>query len=234
MAEYTNKPLPITSWAEDDRPREKLLNKGSRSLSDAELIAILLGSGSREETAVTLAQRILLQFHQNLNELGRASLVELMAFNGIGEAKGITILAALELGRRRQHNAARDLPAIRSSNDAFQILEPLVADLDHEQFWLILLNRGNKVLALEQISSGGITATIVDPKVVFRKALLAKATSIVLCHNHPSGTLKPSNADIELTRKLRRAGDQLEIGVVDHLIISNRGYYSFMDEGMLG
>lgn len=232
MAYPVSPSLPIKSWAEDDRPREKLLLKGPRALSDAELIAILLGSGTREETALGLARQLLRRFHDNIPELSRATSAELMAIRGIGEAKAVAVLAALELGRRRQMSEARSLPAIVSSRDAYELLAPLMADLDREEFWLLLLNRANKVLAVEQISAGGITSTVVDPKLVFRKALDARATGIILSHNHPSGQLKPSDPDIALTRKLRQAGQVLEISIVDHIIITHSGYVSFADEGL--
>lgn len=233
MASYPERHLPISAWAEDDRPREKLLLKSAAVLSDAELLAILLGSGSRNESAVGLARRILDQYQHNLNDLGRTTIPDLMKFKGIGEAKAITLLAAMELGRRRQHKEARSLPSIRNSEDAYRLLQPLVADLDHEQFWLILLNRAHQVMHLEQVSAGGVSGTVVDPKIIFRHALNALASSIILCHNHPSGNTRPSPSDLEITKRLKQAGQQLEIPVVDHLIVTHRGYYSFADEGIL-
>lgn len=233
MASYPDRHLPISAWAEDDRPREKLLSKSASALSDAELIAILLGSGSRNESAVGLARRILDQYQHNLNDLGRTTIAELKTFKGIGEAKAITLMAAMELGRRRQYKEARSLPAIRNSADAYQLLQPMVADLDHEQFWIILLNRAHQVINLEQVSSGGVSGTVVDPKIIFRRALHGQASSIILCHNHPSGNLKPSPSDLEITKRLKLAGQQLEILVVDHLIVTHRGFYSFADEGLL-
>lgn len=233
MASYSERHLPISAWAEDDRPREKLLLKSASALSDAELIAILLGSGSRNESAVGLARRILDHYQQNLNDLGRTSIADLKTFKGIGEAKAITLMAAMELGRRRQHKEARSLPAIRNSGDAYQLLQPIVADLDHEQFWIILLNRAHQVMNLEQVSAGGVAGTVVDPKIIFRRALHGQASSIILCHNHPSGNLKPSPSDLDITKRLKLAGQQLEIPVVDHLIVTHRGFYSFADEGLL-
>lgn len=233
MAQPPDRPLSIKSWSEDDRPREKLLNKGPDALSDAELLAILLRSGSVDETAVDLGRRILADWNSNLNELGRAKIDQLMAYKGMGEAKAITILAALELGRRRQASAPEDKPQIKSSMDAFRILGPLLADKDHEQFWILFLNRGNRVIGRDTVSIGGITGTVVDPKIIFRQALTAQATGIIIAHNHPSGTLQPSEADIQITKKLVQAGIMLEIKVMDHLIISPQGYFSFCDQGMI-
>jgi DNA repair protein RadC len=234
MENYPPTPsLPITAWAEDDRPREKLLTKGRLALSDAELIAILLGSGSRNESAVDLAKRILKSVEKNLNELSKLSLADLMKFKGIGEAKAITIAAALELGRRRQTSDFLELPVIKSSSDAYRAIAPVLQDLPHEEFWILILNKGNKVLGKEQLSIGGTDATIVDARIVFRKAIEAKAISIIVCHNHPSGTMRPSPADVELTRKLKGAGEVLGIPVLDHLIVVDKGYFSFADEGIL-
>lgn len=233
MADHSNGKRSIKSWAEDDRPREKLLLKGAEALSDAELIAILLGSGSREDTAVGLAQKIIADYDNNLNELGRASLVEFLRYKGVGEAKAVTLLAALELGRRRQTKEASNLHIVESSQNAYKFLKGKLADLDHEQFWLVLLNRGNRVVGMHQVSAGGVAGTVVDPKLVFRAALDRKASAIILAHNHPSGTNKPSQADINLTKKLVQAGKLLEINVHDHIIISPTGYYSFADDGLL-
>lgn len=233
MAQPPDRPLSIKSWSEDDRPREKLLTKGPDALSDAELLAILLRSGSVDETAVDLGRRILADWNSNLNELGRAKIDQLMAYKGMGEAKAITILAALELGRRREASAPEDKPQIKSSMDAFRILGPLLADKDHEQFWILFLNRGNRVIGRDTVSIGGITGTVVDPKIIFRQALTAQATGIIIAHNHPSGTLQPSEADIQITKKLVQAGIMLEIKVMDHLIISPQGYFSFCDQGMI-
>jgi DNA repair protein RadC len=233
MESYNPANLPITSWAEDDRPREKLLTKGRHTLSDAELIAILLGSGSRNESAVALAQRVLNSVGNNLNELGKRSLAELMKFKGIGEAKAITIAAALELGRRRQASGFLERPEVKSSRDAYLLLAPLINDLSHEEFWMLLLNKACKVLSTEKMSSGGTDATVVDARIVFRKAIEGQATSILVCHNHPSGSLRPSPADVDLTRKLKSAGELLGISLTDHLIIAEAGYFSFADEGML-
>ncbi len=233
MENYPPSNLPITSWAEDDRPREKLLLKGRQSLSDAELLAILLGSGSKNESAVSLAQRILAEVGNSLNELGKRNLSELMKFKGIGEAKAITILAAMELGRRRQSSDSLVRPVIGSSRDAFECAAPLLMDLPHEEFWMLLLSKSNKVISKEKMSSGGMDATIVDMKMVFAKAIEKKAVSIICCHNHPSGNTRPSQADIELTKKLKSGGEILGIAVLDHLIVADNNYFSFADEGMM-
>lgn len=223
----------IRSWAEDDRPREKLLLKGRTSLSDAELIAILFGSGSRDETAVGLSKRVLASKDNNLDDLGRMTVQELMEFKGIGEAKAISLIAALELGRRRKAAEANELPQISSSEHAFQILAPLLSDLHHEEFWLLLLNRANKVIGKENLSKGGVAGTVVDPKMVFNIATRKLASAIVLSHNHPSGNLRPSEADKQLTRKLVEAGKVLDLPILDHIIIGHNAYYSFKDEGLI-
>ncbi|MBX2929448.1 MAG: DNA repair protein RadC [Saprospiraceae bacterium] len=231
---YSPPTLPIRAWAEEDRPREKMLLRGRQNLSDAELLAILLGSGSRDETAVGLAQRILHAAGNNLHELGKYSITDLIScFKGVGEAKAISIVAALELGRRRQLSDIRERPKVRSSRDAYDAIAPLIADLAHEEFWILLLSRSNQIIGRQQISTGGPVSTIVDAKMVFLRAVEGRAISLVLCHNHPSGTLSPSQADLDLTRKLVQAGKMLDIAVVDHLIISGKGYYSFADEGAL-
>jgi DNA repair protein RadC len=230
MSVYPKPHLAIKSWAEEDRPREKLLVKGKISLSNAELLAIVLGSGSREETAVCLAQRILNTADNNLNELGRLSLAELLKFKGVGKAKAVSVVAALELGRRRQLSPLKEKPQVTSSKDAYNAIATLLADLSHEEFWILLLNRANRIIGREQISSGGMTGTVVDAKIVFRKAIEGQACAIILCHNHPSGSLYPSQADIRLTKKLAKAGEALDITVLDHLIIAATGYYSFADE----
>lgn len=233
MELYSKNNLTIKSWAEEDRPREKLLAKGKQSLSDAELLAILLGSGSRDETAVGLAQRILKSVDNDLNELGRRSIAELTKFKGMGEAKSISVVAAMELGRRRQLTDVKERPQIRSSRDAWQVIAPILMDLPHEEFWILLLNRANKVMSREQISLGGVAGTVVDAKIVFRKAIEGMASSIILVHNHPSGNLQPSQQDIDLTRKLKKAGETLDIAVLDHLIIAENSYFSFADENLL-
>lgn len=231
MTNYNTNHLTIKSWAEEDRPREKLLLKGKKNLSDAELLAIIIGSGSRDETALGLSQRILAQFDGNLNELGRQTPKDLMKFKGIGIAKAITISATLELGHRRQLSAVKDRPKITSSRDAFNAIAPLIVDLPHEEFWILLLNRSNLVIGRERISTGGVAGTVVDAKLIFKTALQALAPAIILCHNHPSGNLRPSQADIDITTKLRKGGESIDVTVLDHLIVSERGYYSFADEG---
>ncbi len=228
--EYQNR-TSIKYWAEEDRPREKLLLKGIHSLSNAELLAIIIRVGNREESAVSLAQRLLQSVDHDLHELGKCKVPELMKFHGIGEVKAISIASALELGRRRQGTSPKDRPQIRSSEDAYDLMAGLLGDLDHEEFWILLLNRANRVIGRQQISRGGVAGTVVDAKVIFKKAIDTMACSIILCHNHPSGNLKPSLADREITKKLRWAGRNLEIAVLDHLIISENGFYSFADEG---
>ena len=228
-----NNSFSIKNWNEDDRPREKLLLKGRTALSDAELIAILIGSGSRNESAVSLSQRILASADNNLSELGRLSIPELMEFKGIGEAKAISIVAAMELGRRRRTGEALERKKITSSNSVFEYVQPIIGELPHEEFWILYLNNSNKVIKSAQLSKGGITGTVVDVRLAFKEALQIGAVGIILAHNHPSGTLKPSQADIQLTKKLKIAGDSLDIKVLDHLIITEKAYFSFADENML-
>lgn len=225
--------FPIKYWAEDDRPREKLLLKGSSALSDAELIAILLGSGSRNESAVELSRRLLSSTENKLEVLGKLSFKQLTSFKGIGEAKGLTVIAALELGKRRNSEPNPELTKITSSRTVFELMLPLLGDLPHEEFWVIYLNNSNKILHKTQISKGGITGTVVDTRIIFKIALEQYATSVILTHNHPSGTLKPSEADRQITRKLKAAGGHLDIAVLDHIIITESGYFSFADEGIL-
>ncbi len=222
----------IKHWAEDDKPREKLMLKGKAVLSDAELIAILIGSGSRNESAVTLSKRILGSVNNNLNALGKLSLKQLMEFKGIGEAKAVAIAAALELGRRRRAEETVDLDKITSSKAVFEIMQPLIGELMHEEFWVLYLNNSNKVIYKAQLSKGGITGTVVDVRLIFKMALEHNATSIILSHNHPSGKLLASDADREITKKLKFAGEQLDIKVLDHIIITETGYLSFQDEGI--
>lgn len=231
--EYTRENLTIKAWAEDDRPREKLLNKGRQVLSDAELIAILIGSGNRNETAVELSKRILGLVQNNLHELGKLGVPELKKLRGIGEAKALSIVAALELGRRRNETDSAKRDKVSSSTDVFSMMKPVFMDLPHEEFWVLMLNRSNALIKKEFVSRGGISGTAVDPKIVYKAAIDNLASSIVLCHNHPSGNLKPSEADVKLTKKLKEAGALLEIPVLDHIIITDAGYYSFADEGVL-
>ncbi|WP_194528708.1 RadC family protein [Zobellia roscoffensis] len=223
----------IKNWSDDDKPREKLVHKGRSVLSDAELIAILIGSGSRNESAVELAKRILASVNNNLNELGKLSIKQLMAFKGIGEAKSVTIAAALEMGRRRRGEEAQKKSKINSSRDAFDLLQPRIGELDHEEFWILYLSNANKVLHSAQLSKGGLTGTLVDVRIVMRQALEQGAVGLILSHNHPSGTLRPSEEDRKVTQKLKRAAAALDIKVLDHLIITQKDYYSFADEGIL-
>ena len=223
----------IKSWAEDDRPREKLLQKGKVSLSDAELIAILIGSGSRNESAVQLSKRILASTGNQLSELGKLSVKKLCEFKGIGPAKAVSIVAAMELGRRRRTEEALEKKKITSSASVFELMQPIIGELYHEEFWIIYLNNSNKVIEQLQLSKGGITGTLVDVRITLRKALEVGATSIILAHNHPSGTLRPSEADKQLTQKLKTAAQSLDIKVLDHLIVTEKSYFSFADEGAL-
>jgi DNA repair protein RadC len=232
MQEYETK-LSIKSWAEADRPREKLLAKGKSALSEAELIAILIGSGNTEESAVELSKRILKSVDNNLVELGKLNVNDLCKFKGIGEAKAISIIAALELGRRRNEQTTPDRESINTSKQAFNLLHPILADLPHEEFWLIFLNRANKVIKKQAVSKGGVSGTVVDAKMVFKPALENLASSVILCHNHPSGNRTPSQEDIALTRKIKEAGRTLDINIHDHIIIANDTYYSFADEGLI-
>lgn len=229
----TKEYIPIKIWATEDRPREKLIERGKSSLTNAELIAIIIGSGSRNQSAVELSQEILKRNQNHLNKLGRMGVKELMKFKGIGEAKAIAIVAALEIGRRRQMEEPLERKKIGSSTDAFNILNPILASLNHEQFWVIFLDRGNKVIATQQISMGGIHGTVVDPKIVFKNALEHQACALILGHNHPSGALTASQADIALTNKLSKAGEFLDIRVLDHLIVAENKYYSFADDNQL-
>ncbi|MFC6861585.1 RadC family protein [Zunongwangia atlantica] len=223
----------IKNWAVDDRPREKLLRKGKLALSDSELIAILIGSGNRKETAVELSKRILASTQNNLSELGKLSVNQLCKFNGIGEAKAITIIAALELGRRRRLENALERTKITSSRSVFELMQPIIGELPHEEFWIIYLNNSNKVIDKLQLSKGGITGTLVDVRLTLKKALELGAVSLILAHNHPSGTLKPSMADKNLTQKLKTASESLDIKVLDHIIVTEMSYFSFADEAIL-
>jgi len=223
----------IKNWSQDDQPREKLRDKGRTALSDAELIAILIGSGNREESAVALCKRIFASVDNNLNALGKLSIEQLMSFKGIGEAKAITIAAALELGRRRRIEDALQLEKITSSRSVYDLMQPILGELPHEEFWILYLNNSNKVLQKNQLSKGGITGTLVDVRLVLKNALGVGATALILCHNHPSGTLNPSQADKEITQKLKTAAHSLDIKVLDHLIVTENAYFSFADERLL-
>lgn len=223
----------IKFWAEDDRPREKLQSKGASALSNAELLAILINTGTKDQSALALARNLLNFTDNNLASLSKLNLNELKQIKGIGNAKAITIAAALELGRRRNFEEALELKTISSSRDAYAYFKPHVAYLNHEEFWILYLNRANKAIKHQQISVGGVAGTVVDVKLIFKHATQVLASSIILCHNHPSGNLKPSQADIEITKKLRDAGKILEILIADHLIITDNGYFSFADEGLM-
>jgi DNA repair protein RadC len=223
----------IKNWSQDDQPREKLRDKGKASLSDAELVAILIGSGNRQESAVALCKRILVSVDNNLNALGKLSIKQLMEFKGIGEAKAISITAAMELGRRRRVEDALYQQKITSSMSAFELMQPVLGELPHEEFWIIYMNNSNKFIQKDQLSKGGITGTLVDVRLVLKKALEVGATGIILAHNHPSGTLKPSESDKKLTQKLKTAGESLDIKVLDHLIVTEKAYFSFADEGLI-
>lgn len=225
--------LNIKAWAEEDRPREKLLNKGRNALSDAELIAILIGSGNRNETAVELSKRILASIENDLNKLGRMSIKELMQFKGIGEAKAISIAAALELGRRRKSTDTALKKNISSSKDAFDEMVGVMTDLPHEEFWVMYLDRRNAVIKKMNVSKGGVTGTVADSKIIFKEAIQLLASAVILLHNHPSGNLKPSDADIQLTKKMVEIGKIMETPVLDHLIITDKGYFSFSDQGLM-
>lgn len=223
----------IQSWAEEDRPREKLMLKGKAALSEAELIAILINSGTVDLTAVDVAKIILKSVNNNLNDLARLSIKDLSKFRGIGEAKAISIVAALELGRRRKEQDRPQRARVTCSRDAYNEMIPHLIDKPHEEFWILLMNRANEILRPVQISSGGISGTVADPKIIFKQAIEYLASSIILFHNHPSGNLMPSQADKDLTRKLKDAGRILDIPVLDHLIFTDKAYFSFADEGIL-
>ena len=223
----------IKQLSEDDRPREKVIKKGISALSDSEILAILMGSGSRTKSAVDLAREILSTVDNDINKLARLSIHDLMKFKGVGEAKAITIAAALELGRRKKNDDATPNKFIKSSRDAYNAIKHLFEDLSHEEFYVIVLSRSNKILSIDLISKGGIDSTVVDGKVIFKKALEKSASGIILCHNHPSGNLKPSDTDIELTRKMKTFGAYIDMPVLDHIIVTDTGYSSFSDLGIL-
>lgn len=225
--------LTLRDLAEDDRPREKMIQKGTQALSDAELIAILIGSGNRQETAVQLSQRILNNYEHNLMSLSRSSIKELQRFKGIGEAKAITIAAALELGRRRSAQSERIVQQISSSKAAYEVIKAKLQDLPHEEFWVMFLSRNNKVLDTQMIGRGGISGTVADVRVILKMALENLASGIILAHNHPSGNLSPSNADMSLTHKVKESAKLMDIAVLDHLIVTDISYYSFADNGKI-
>ncbi len=227
------KSFSIKHWSNADKPREKLLQKGRQVLTEAELIAILIGSGSKSESAVSLSQRILASTNNNLSHLGKLSVKQLMNFKGIGKAKAIAIIAALELGRRRNAEIPQSLNQITSSSMVFDVMQPLIGELEHEEFWIIYLNNSNTIIQKNQLSKGGITGTLVDVRLVLKIALECGATAFILAHNHPSGALKPSDADRHITKKLKDAANSLDIKVLDHLIITEKAYFSFADNGVL-
>ena len=223
----------IRYWAKDDRPREKLLSKSPASLSDAELLAILIGKGTRGSSAVELAREVLKKGKNNLNELAKLSIPELTKIKGIGPAKAIAITAALELARRRQSLLSLDKPKVKNSREVAAYLQYMLRDLNHEVFAVIFLNQSGRIRHFEIVSQGGLSGTVVDPRVIIRKALEANAVSIILCHNHPSGKLQPSKADKELTQKIKIAAGYFDIKLLDHIIVSDEGHYSFADENLL-
>ncbi len=226
--------IPIKDWAPSDKPREKLIEKGKTILSNTELLTILIRCGSEKESALDLSKKILSSLDNNLNALGKLSIKQLMAFKGIGEAKAVTIIAALELGSRRKWETNKwNLSVIMSSKSVFAIMQPIIGELGHEEFWILLLDNSNKLIYKYQISKGGLVATLVDPRVIFKTALEHSATGVILCHNHPSGSLKASETDISITYKLKEAGDYLDIKILDHIIITENEYFSFRDEGLL-
>jgi DNA repair protein RadC len=225
--------LSIKNWAEADRPREKLLEKGRNALSDAELIAILLGSGTKDLTAVELAKKILHHVGNDLNKLGKLSIKELMQHKGVGKAKAITIAAALELGRRRKESESKQKTFIKSSKDAYEFISPFLSDLHHEEFWAIYLSRNNSIIHYAKIGQGGISATIADIRIILKTAIEQLASGIIICHNHPSGNIKPSESDISLTNRIKEAAKLLEINLLDHIIFTDKSYFSFADEAKL-
>lgn len=227
------KKLTIKHWSIEDRPREKLMLKGMPALSDAELIAILIGGGSARESAVDLSKRMLHSVHNSINELASLSLKQLMCFNGIGVARAISIITALELGKRRHFEQLEEKPVVKSSRTVFEVMQPIIGDLNHEEFWVLYLNNSNKVLLKKQLSKGGITGTMVDIRLVFKTAIELTAVGIIVCHNHPSTQLKPSRADTLLTERIIEAGKTLDIKLLDHVIITQKEYFSFADNTLL-
>ena len=225
--------LTITQWAEEDRPREKMMMHGASALSNAELLAILIGSGSAEESAVELMRKILNDYHNNLNELGKASIEELCRYKGIGSAKAISILAASELGKRRKEESVKERIAILSSKDVYECFYPMMCDLPTEECWVLLLNQASKIIEKTKISAGGLSATAVDVRCILREALLKRASAIVLCHNHPSGNIRPSKEDDLLTRHVAQASECMDIRLVDHIILTDGAFYSYADEGRI-
>jgi DNA repair protein RadC len=233
MNEDELKPLSIKSWSPEDRPREKLLLKGTSALSDAELIAILLGSGTAKMSALDVAKHVLAAANNQLHELAKFSVNDLTKLNGIGEARAITIIAALELGRRKKETDSELRLKIGSSRDVYDYMSPDLIDIAHEEFWILLVNRSNRIIKKLRVSVGGVAGTVADPKIIFKKAIEDLASGIILVHNHPSGNLTPSQADRDLTKKMKEGGKHLEIQVLDHMIIGGQKYFSFADEGIM-
>ena len=231
MEEYKN--LPIKDWALEDRPREKLLSIGLKSLTDAELLAILIGSGQKNESAVEVAKKVLGLAQNNLNELGKLSVKDLEKVRGIGEAKAITLIAALELGRRRKLSESKEKQKITNSRDAFDFVQPYVEDLSYEEFWVLYLNRSNRVIDQKKISQGGVSGTVIDVRIILKHAIEKLASSLIISHNHPSGNLQPSESDIQITKKIKDAAKFHDFQVIDHIIICDQSYFSFADEGIL-
>ena len=225
--------LKITDWAVEDRPREKLIRNGTNSLSDAELLAILINSGTKDKSAVDLGRELLGIVNNNLNSLGKLTISDFTKLHGIGAARAVTIAAALELGRRRKLAEVPDFPQIKCSKDVADIFQPLLSDLPHEEFWILFLNRSNKVINRMKLSQGGISGTVTDVRMVMKKAIEYLASGIIVCHNHPSGNLNPSESDSKITQKIKEAGNLMDIPLLDHLIISDKDYYSFADNGLL-
>ena len=225
--------LTITQWAEEDRPREKMMMHGASALSNAELLAILIGSGNAEESAVELMRKVLKDYHNNLNELGKASIDDLCRYKGIGSAKAISILAASELGKRRKEEAIKERVTILSSKDVYDCFYPLMCDLPTEEFWVLMLNQASKIIDKVKISAGGLSATAVDVRCILREALVKRASAIVLCHNHPSGNIRPSKEDDLLTRHVAQASECMDIRLVDHIILTDGAFYSYADEGRI-
>ena len=225
--------IKITEWAVEDRPREKLIQKGTSSLSDAELLGILISSGTRHKSAVDLGRELLAVADNNLNSLGKLSINDLKKLHGIGSARAVTIAAALELGRRRKLAEVPEVPQIKCSKDVADIFQPLLSDLSHEEFWILFLNRSNRVISRMKLSQGGISGTVTDVRLVMKQAIEFLASGIIVCHNHPSGNLNPSESDSKITQKIKDAGNMMDIQLLDHLIISDKDYYSFADNGML-
>lgn len=225
--------LKITDWAEEDRPREKLVNKGTSTLSDAELLGILISSGTRDKSAVDIGRELLSMVNNNLNSLGKLTIADLQKLNGIGPARAVTIAAALELGRRRRLAEVPDELQIRCSKDVADIFQPLLCDLLHEEFWILFLNRSNRIISRMKLSQGGISGTVTDVRLIMKKAIECLASGIIVCHNHPSGNLNPSDSDSKITQKIKEAGNLMDIQLLDHLIISEKDYYSFADNGLI-